>query len=315
MKREFIPMLVRAVLGAVVFASALCSIGPAAAGPPVLGAHNTFTAVKDGAVDVLLPRDVQLPLKQEARAETGPAPWITFNGGGRATGIVLLPRGATEAVTQGLVAAQFRSCRNRCRERPVNALMINGASYHGSETLSSGEYRLYVFTDGDEVTVNLHLPQLNGGANLRVRGRSFADIRTPTAGVESRDHATAYSARASYEMKGHAGIFMSVNVMRDENYRDAHFDQCLSSDHVGPDELEQDYCTVPTGEGILFVRPLEPTMMQPKRGGFILTTFVGLDDRGDNIFNGDSSLNHYSFRVVSPGSLGELWSQAVLLSF
>lgn len=270
--------------------------------------------MKDGAVDVILPRDVQLPLKQSARAEAGPAPWITFNGGGRATGIVLLPRGATEAVTQGLVAAQFRSCRYGCGERPVNALLINGASYHGSETLRSGEYRLYVFSDGGEVTVNLHLPQLKGGADLRVGERGFADVRTPTAGVESRDHATAYNARASYEMKGHAGIFMSVNVMRDESYRDAHFDECLSPDHVGPDELEQEYCSIPTG-GFHFVRPLEPTRIQPERGGYILTTFVGLSDWADNVVNGDSSLHHYNFRVISPGPLGELWSQGVLLSF
>lgn len=281
----------------------------------MLGAHNTFTAVHEGSVDVVLPRDVTLPLKTSHRAEAGPAPWITFEGGGAAAGIVLMPRASTNAVTHGLVATQFSSCRRDCRERPVNALMINGAFYRGTETLRSGEYRLYVFTDGGEVTVSLDLPQLIGGTNLLVAGRGIADIHTPEVGVDNRSGITAYSANASYEMKARAGIFMSVNVMRDENYRDASFDECLSPDHIGPDEVEQTYCFVPTGAGIVVVRPLDPTKIQPKRGGFILTTFVGLHDWPDDVVNGDSSLHHYSFRVTSPGSLGELWSQGALLSF
>jgi hypothetical protein len=279
----------------------------------VLAARNTITAARDGSVDVVLPRDVTLPLKEDHRAEAGPAPWITFDGGGRAAGIVLIPRGAN-AVAPGLVATQFRSCRHECRERPVNALMINGVSFHGSETLHSGEYRLYAFTDGEELTISLDLPRLTGRTSIAVGRPSFADVRTPAVGAANyRDDATAYSADASYEMEGHAGIFMSVNVMRDENYRDAHFDECLSRDHAGPDEVEQDFCSIPIG-GWRFVRPLDPTKIQPKKGGFILTTFVGLHDWTDNVFNGDSSRHHYSFRVISPGSMGELWSQGVLLS-
>jgi hypothetical protein len=314
MKGESIRMAARAVLGAVLLASVLFPAGAASAAPPMLGAHNTFMAVRDGSVDVVLPRDVKLPLKANHRAETGPVPWITFKGGGRATGIVLIPRGSDDAVTHGLVATQFRSCRRGCRERPVNALRINGVSYRGSETLRAGEYRLYVFTDGDEVTISLDLPQLTGGTTILVGGPGFADIRTPAVGMDYRNDATVYSAKASYEMKRHAGIFMSVNVMRDENYRDASFDECLTPDHIGPDEVEQDYCIFPTG-GFHFVRPLEPTQIQPKRGGFILTTFVGVYQWPHEELNGDSSLNHYSFRVISPGSIGELWSQGVLLSF
>ena len=303
----------RAVLGAALFASVLCPTGPVSAAVPVLGAHNTFTATRDGVVDVALPRDVTLPLKENSRAEAGPASWITIDGGGRAAGIVLIPRGAN-GVVPGLLAMQFRSCRRQCRERPVNALMVNGVSFRGSETLHSGEYRLYVFTDGDELTISLDLPRLRGRTSISVERPGFADVRTPAVGVEYRDDATAYSASASYEMERHAGIFMSVNVMRDENYRDAHFDECLSPDHVGPDEVEQSFCSIPIG-GWRFVRPLDPTKVQPKKGGFILTTFVGLHDWTDNEFNGDSSRQHYSFRVLSPGSMGELWSQGVLLSF
>lgn len=306
-------MAFRAVLGSVLLASTLCPIGPATAAQPVLGARNTFTAVRDGTVDVFLPRDVTLSLKENHRAEAGPAPWITFDGGGRAAGIVLIPRGAS-GVIPGLVATQFR-CQRECRERPVNALMINGVSFRGHETLHSGEYRLYVFTDGEELTVRLNLPQLTGRTSVPVGRPGFADVRTPAATAANyRDDATAYSADASYEMKGHAGIFMSVNVMRDENYRDAHFDECLSRDHIGPDEVEKDFCSIPFGSW-RFVRPLDPTKVQPKKGGFILTTFVGLHDWTDNEFNGDSSRHHYSFRVISPGSLGELWSQGVVLSF
>ena len=305
-------MAVRAVLGTALFASVLCPVGPASAGQPVLGAHNTFTAVRDGSVDVVLPRDVTLPLKENSRAEAGPAPWITIDGGGRAAGIVLIRQGYDDAVTHGLVATQFRSCRRECLERPVNALMINGASFHGSETLNAGEYRLYVFTDGDEVTISLDLPRLTGSSDILVGGPAFADIETPAVGVDRRDDVTAYSATASYEMKRHAGVFMSVNVMRDENYKDASFDECLTRDHIGPHEVEQHFCSFPTGS-FRFVRPLDPTKIPPKKGGFILTTFVGLHDWTDNVFNGDSSLHHYSFRVLSPGSMGELWSQGVLL--
>lgn len=306
-------MAVRAALGAVLLASLLAPTGPAAAMPTVLGAHNTFTAVRDGAVDVVLPRDVTLPLKTNHRAEGGPASWITFEGGGRVTGIVLMPRASDDAVTHGLVATQFRSCRSGCREQPVNALMVNGTSYRGRETLRSGEYRLYVFTDGAEVTIDLDLPQLTGGAAILVGGPGSADIRTPAESIDHRGDVTAYGANASYAMETGAGIFMAVNVMRDENYKDASFDECLKPDHDVPDDLEKTYC-FPTGPGITFVRPLDPTKLQPRRGGFILTTFVGLNDRADNVFNGDSSLHHYSFRVISPGSIGELWSQGVLLS-
>ncbi|HEX2057831.1 MAG TPA: hypothetical protein VHI71_05630 [Actinomycetota bacterium] len=315
MKAKSKLVAVRAVLGAVLLASTLCPAGPASAALPVLGAHNTFTAVRDGSVDVVLPRDVDLPLKTNHRAESGPAPWITFEGGGRVTGIVLISRGSTDAVSHGLVATRFRSCRRGCSERPVNALMINGKAYRGSETLHSGEYRLYVFTDRDEVTISLDLPQLTRGANIEIGNPGFADIRTPAVSVEYRDGATAYSAHASYAMKTRAGIFMSVNVMHDENYRDASFDECFSPDHTGPDELEEHYCAVPFG-GFHFVRPLDPLKIEPKRGGFILTTFVGLGRYNwpEEVFNGDTSLNHYSFRVISPGSIGELWSQGVLLS-
>lgn len=308
------PMAIRGAFLATVFlVSVLCPSDLASAAQPLLGARNTITAERDGAVDVVLPRDVKLSLKENSRAEAGPAPWITFRGGGRATGIVLIPRGSTHALSYGVVATQFRSCPSGCRERPVNALMINGASFRGSETLRSGEYRLYVFTDGKDVTISLDLPQLTGGTELHVGGPGFASVRTPATTVDRRDDVTTYSASASYEMKTHAGVFMAVNVMRDENYRDASFDECLSPDHVTPDDLETIYC-VPTGGGILFVRPLDPTKIQPKRGGFILTTFVSLHDGADNVFNGDSSRHHYSFRVISPGSMGELWSQAVLLS-
>jgi hypothetical protein len=280
----------------------------------LLGARNTFSAVSDGNVDVVLPRDVTLPLKEHSRAAAGPAPWITFDGGGGAAGVVLLPQGSNDAVTDGLVATQFRSCRRECRERPVNALMINGASYRGSETLRAGKYRLYVFTDGEGLTISLDLPQLAGHTNIPIGRASLADVRTPAVDKESRGGATAYTASASYEMDRHAGIFVSVNVMRDENYKDAHFDECLSRDHIVTDDLERTYC-FPAGGGIVFVRPLDPSKIQPKRGGFILTTFVGLNDREENVFNGDPSLHHYSFRVVSPGSMAELWSQGVLLSF
>lgn len=307
-------MAVRAVMGAVLLASVLCPAGPASASHPELGAHNTFTVVRDGTVDVVLPRDVTLPLRTSHRAEAGPASWITFDGGGRAAGIVLLPRGNTDAISYGLVATRFRSCRSECRERPVNALMINGAVYRGSETLRSGDYRLYAFTDGKELTISLDLPQLTGRTNIHIEGPGFADVQTPAAIADRRDDVTVYNAGASYAMKGHAGIFMAVNVMRDENYKDAHFDECVSRDHVGPNEMERSYCSIPIG-GWHFVRPLDPTKIQPKRGGFILTTSVGLHDWTDNVFNGDSSLLHYNFRVISPGSMGELWSQGVLLSF
>lgn len=313
MKHESKPMATRALLATVFLASVLCPTDLAFAAQPVLGAHNTITAVRDGTVDVVLPRDVTLPLKENHRAESGPAPWITFNGGGRATGIVLIPRGSSDGISYGVVATQFRACQSGCRERPVNALMINGASFRGSETIRSGDYRLYVFTDGDEVTIDLDLPQLMGDTEIDVGRPGFAHIRTPAMTVDHRGDGTAYSASASYEMNTQAGIFMSVNVMRDENYRDASFDVCLSPDHVTPDDLEETYC-VPTGGGILFVRPLDPTKIHPKRGGFILTTFVALHEGADNVFNGDSSVQHYNFRVISPGSIEELWSQGVLLS-
>ncbi|HEX2296789.1 MAG TPA: hypothetical protein VHN37_15960 [Actinomycetota bacterium] len=312
MNAESIPMAVRAVLGVALLASVLCPTDAVSAGQPVLGAHNTITAARDGAVDVVLPRDVTLRLEEKARAETGPAPWITFNGGGRAVGIVLIPRGSNDALSYGLVATQFRSCRRNCAERPVNALMINGAFFRGRETLNAGEYRLYVFTDSKDVAISLDLPQLRGTTDVHVGGPGFADIQTPAVGVDHRQEVTGYSANATYEMEANAGIFMSVNVMRDENYRDASFDECLSPDHVVPDDLERTYC-FPTG-GMAFVRPLDPTKIHPKRGGFVLTTFVGLHEWEDDVFNGDSSLHHYSFRVVSPGSIGELWSEGVLLS-
>lgn len=192
--------------------------------------------------------------------------------------------------------------------------MVNGALFRGAETLRAGEYSLYVFTDGEAVTISLDLPRLTGGANVHVGRPGAADVHTPTVAVDPRDDVTAYSANASYEMKGQAGIFMSVNVMRDESYRDASFDECLSPDHVVPDDIERTYCA-PTGGGIIFVRPLDPAKLHPKRGGFILITFVGLTDLPDDLFNGDSSLHHYSFRVLSPGSMAELWSQGALLSF
>jgi hypothetical protein len=306
-------MAFRAALGALLLASTLSSAATASAEQPILGAHNTITAARDGTIDVVLPRDVTLPLKQNTRSEAGPAPWISFEGGGRVTGIVLIPRGSDNAISYGLVATQFSSCRRECQERPVNALMVNGAFFHGSETLRSGEYRLYVFTDGGHVTITLDLAELKGDTDLHVEGRAHADIRTPAVGMDPRDDVTAYSARASYEMTEHAGLFMSVNVMRDENYKGGSFDECLSPDHIVPDDLEKIYCF--PGGGFTFVHPLDPTeMIQPRKGGFILTTFVGLTDWNDNVFNGDSSLQHYSFRVIAPGSMGELWSQGVLLS-
>ncbi len=313
MKDESSLMAIRALLGALLLASMLCPTGRAAAAQPLLGAHNTITAVEDGTVDVVLPRDVNLPLKAETRAERGPAPWISFKGGGRAAGIVLIPRGSSAPLSYGLIANQFRSCRRGCPQRPVNSLMINGASYHGSETLRSGDYRLYVFTE-DDITISLDLPELTGDTNIHIGRSDFADIRTPAVRVDQRGEVTAYSASASYEMKDDTGLFMSVNVMRDDNYKDAHFDECLAPDHVVPDEVEQTYF-FPTGSVIVFVRPLDPTKTQPKKGGFILTTFVGLYDWPDELLNGDSSLYHYSFRVISPGSIAELWSQGVLLSF
>lgn len=307
-------MVVRAIMGMVLLAAVLCpAAGTASAGPPSLGARNTFTAARNGSVDLVLSQDVDLPLKARTHAEGGPAPWITFEGGGRVAGLVLMPRGSAD-VSRGLVATQFRSCPRQCNEQPVNALMINGVSYHGSETLPAGEYRVYAITDGDELTISLNLPQLSGRTAIAIGRPRFADTQTPATRIEHRDGATTLAASAGYEMKGHGGIFMAVNVMRDENYRDVSFDECLSPDHAVPDELERDYCSFPTG-GFQFMRPLDPTKIEPRKGGFILTTFVALNDRLDSVFNGDSSLQHYSFRVISPGSVAELWSQAVLLSY
>lgn len=308
-----VTMAFRAGLGVVLVAAALSPAAKASnpTAQPILGAHNTITAGDNGYVDVVLPADVTVSLKEKTRAKPGPASWITFDGGGRVTGIVLMPKGSTNAIVDGLVAVQFRSCRRGCGERPVNALMINGASFRGRETLSSGVYRLYVFTDGEPVTITLDLPELKGAANIHVERQGYVDIRTPAVHVDRRDYVTAYSAGASYEMKDHAGLFMSVNVMRDENYRDVSFDECLSPDRIVPDELEEIRCP----DGFTFVRPLDPTKIKPKRDGFILTTFVGLNDSADDVINGDSGVQHYNFRVLSPGPMGELWSQGILLSF
>jgi len=302
----------RMVLALVLLTSILSPATPASGGEPKLGSYSTITAMKDGTIDIALPRDVTLPLKASTRSEVGPAPWITFAGGGRAVGIALLPMGSTDALSSGLVATQFRSCRRGCQERPVNVLMINGAVFHGDETLRAGNYRLYVFTDGEPSTIRLGLPLRTDNATIRVGGPGYADVRNLEAHIDRSEGVTAYSAGASYEMRDDAGLFMSVNVMRDENYRGVLFNQCLAPDHAVPDEIEAKYC-FPTGGGIVSVHPDERGIVQPIRGGYILITFVGLDDRSNNEFNGDSSHQHYSVRIISPGPMGELWSQGILL--
>lgn len=308
---NYLDMAIRALLGILLVSTTFVPTAPALGAQSVLGRRNTITAKTDGTLDVILPRDVTLPLKTSVRSPSGPAPWITFEGGGRATGLVLVPKGTASPIVEGLVAVQFRSCRGGCRERPVNALMINSASYHDEQRLHAGEYSLYVFTDGQPATIQLDLEQLSGSSTIQVGRRAHADIRTPATHVDHRDDATVFSAGASYEMKGHDGLFMSVNVMRDARYQDASFDECLSADRDVPDELEATMCL----GGFRFIQPLDPTRIQPRKGGFIVTSFFGLHDSTDNVFNGDSSLQHYNFRIVSPGSIRELWSQGMILSF
>lgn len=302
-------MTIRALLGVVLVASVLSAAPPALSAAPVLGVHNTVKASEDGSVDVTLPRDVTLSLEMNTRSEPGPAPWITFKGGGRTAGVVLVPKGASD-YTRGLVAFRFRACRDNCRERPVNHLMINTESFRGTQTLPSGEYTLYVFTDGKPTTIQLHLEGLAGGAEIHVVKREHADVHTPVTQVERREDVTVFSAGASYRMETHKGLFMAVNVMRGPRYQDASFDECLSSDRAVPDELEATYCL----GGFRFIRPIDPTKLHPKRGGFILISVFGLHDYNDNAFNGDSHLQHYNFRVISPGRIGELWSQGLVLS-
>lgn len=305
----------RAVLATLLLASSLSSSATAshAQAQPRLGAHNTITGARDGTVDVVLPRDVTLPLKLETRSEAGPAPWITFEGGGRVTGIVLMPTTSNDAISSGLVAIQFRACKRRCSERPVNALMVNGSVFHGHETLPKGDYRLYVFGDGSPVKVKLQLADLTGVTEVSVGPSVDVDVATPEASVQQHDDVTIHWAAASYAMKSHSGLFMAVNVMRDENYRSEWFDECLSSDQDLPDNIERWQCA-PMGGFTFFQGPSVVRMLQPRKGGFIVITFVGLDDSLDNVFNGNSALQHYVFRVFSPGSMGELWSQGALLS-
>lgn len=309
-------MKIRIVLAALLVMAALPA-GPtaAAAEQPTLGARNTITAPRNGSIDVTLPRDVTLPLKSRGRAAPGPAPWISFEGTGRVLGVMLIPEGATSALSYGLITVQFRGCRRpTCSERPVNALMVNGKVFHGRETLRAGDYRLYVFGDGAPVKVRLELPTLTGVTEISVGQSTHVDVATPQAEVERHDDITTHWAGASYEMKTNQGLFMAVNVMRDENYRSEWFDECLSPDHETPDDIEKRQC-VPMGGFTFLHGPSVVRLLQPRKGGFTLMTFVGLHGGNDNIFNGDSARHHYVFRVFSPGSMGELWSQGALLSF
>ena len=309
-------MGIRAVLGLVLVAGSLIPATPAVAthtnpNVPSLGARNTITATRSGGMDVMLPNDVKLPLNERTRWGPGPAPWVTFEGPGRIAGIVLVPSGSASIIRDGLVAVQFRSCPKRCQHLPVNALMIKGTSFDGRETLRSGLYRLYVIADAGDLRVTLDLPQLEGRTSLHVGGPKVADIATPVPHIAQSDGVTVYSAGASYDMTDHNGLFMSVNVLRDEQYRGGAFHECLSSEMPVPDELERTKCA----KGHTFLATDPTPMVQPIRGGYILTSFFGLNDSLDNAFNGDSSRHHYSFEVVSPGSMGELWSQAALLSY
>jgi len=303
--------VVRAAVAGVLIAWTVAAAATASISSPLLKAHNTITVDGYGTVDVILPRDIRLPLAMSTRSSDGPAPWITFEGDGRAVGIALIPRGSNDAISSGLVATQFRSCRRACRERAVNALMVNGAVYHGSETLRAGDYRLYAFTDGERATIRLDLAQLTGSTNIHVADHGHADIRTPAVHVERRDGATAYSAGASYEMRDRAGLFMSVNVMRDDEYSGTWFDECLSAERETPNEVEQIRCFP---SGFTGIHPDFRRTILPREGGFILITFVALNDSADDAINGDSSFQHYNFRAISPGPIAELWSQGLLLT-
>lgn len=288
--------------------------------PPtnVLAGRNTITAQRSGWVDVSLARDVILPLNVRRHARAGPAPWLTFSGDGRVVALVLVKERSTGVEENPtyfdwtpLAAVQFRPCLRDCAHPPVNALAMSHRSFEGKETLHAGNYRLYVVTDGHPVTVSLELRGLPGSAHLRIVEAAPSYFRTPEARSDIRDGVTVHSAGATYRMTGTEGLFLSAAVMSDDEYSGGSFDQCLSPDRPGPDEWQEAACT----GGEFFSHRDPARVADPRKETFSVTSFYGLDDANSSIDEGDFRTPHYSFRVVSPGPLSELWSQGVLLTF
>lgn len=311
--RSFAPLLlVAAAVGAPPAQVANASHVPDASA--ILAGHNTITARHSATLTVELPHDVTLPLKTRHRSPDGPADWLTFDGDGRVVAIILGAKNDPNGWFDGLVAVRYQSCRRGCKHAPVNALGIKGKAYRGKATLSAGVYALHVLTDGAPVTIQLRLHSLQGTSRFEVTQDVPSDVRTPEVKIDPHDDVTAYSAGSTYRFPGPSGLLMTVNVMRDDNYHGGHFQECIAPDHPVPDDVEELQC-VPLGWGITFAHTDSLSMAMPHRGGFILTTFFGTTDAFDGPFNGDSRAMHYSFRVLSPGPMGELWSQGALLTF
>lgn len=274
---------------------------------PTLAGITTIRASNTALVDVVLAKSVVLPSARRLRAPEGPAPWLRIAGPGRVVGVVLTPEYSDDPLFDSLIAIRFQRCEG-CR--PVNALS-GPTNEKGKIRLKAGNYRLRVLADGDPVEIRLELPGLSGTSVIVAKRETSSDTETPTGYVDVSDNVTVYSAGASYRNRNSQAIFMAVNVLRDEEYRGGAFHECVTPDHQTPDDAERVMC-VPIG-GFQFSHTDLIQAVQPTDKGLIVVSLFGINDRLDNEFNGDTSRLHYNFRVASPGSLGELWSQAAVI--
>ena len=182
--------------------------------PVVLRGTNVITANDTAVMEVRIPRETSVSIKQGTNRD------IAVSGKGRFVGIMLGEDRIGDVERVNMVAGRATFCdRARCPKRtPSEQLMLfrgpwNKAATRGS--LPAGDYLLHVITEGAPVKVTLELKGLGGTKRLTPQQPVHSEVGNPTTRHYESATKTLYTNGDVYDWSRPGVRFGAVRIESD----------------------------------------------------------------------------------------------------
>ena len=206
--------LLSAVVAAIALVAGLPGGAAGRSAPVVLGGTNVITATRTAVMEVSIPRETSVSIKQ------GTNPDVAVSGKGRFVGIMLGEDRVGDVERVNMVAGRATFCDGaRCPNgTPSEQLMLfrgpwNEAATRGS--LPAGDYLLHVITEGAPVKVTLELEGLRGTRRLTPQQPVDSEVGNPTTRHYESATKTLYTNGDVYDWAGPGVRFGAVRIDSD----------------------------------------------------------------------------------------------------
>lgn len=203
--RRTTPTLALLAAGALV-ASAV--VAPASARSPVervtLGEVNVISGDHISGMEVNIPRPVTIEGDPFSNDD------VSYSGNGRVVGVVLVEDDPSARRPFQMVSVRWSFCGSPgCKPDPYTDELTYTSDWRGKRwRIPAGDYRLYLVADGEDATVTLRLPELEGRTSLRPSYRVGGGITAPKPTGVSLPTDHLYLGRAKPVVMPAAGLLI-----------------------------------------------------------------------------------------------------------